>query len=174
MDDHTRRLVDDDQVCILEADLERDPLRDRRGILNLRENYDEILVVSHAPRRVAQRRPIFRDITAFDQVFEPRPRQFGQVQREHSIEPMPGIARAGPYCRSAGRSRHSTPWPGLIPRPSAHGLVPWASTSSRQPILKVVSIRVISPAPSGAVATKTWDGRASPATAEDVVALESM
>ena len=48
MDNHARRLVDDDQVCILKADIERDRLRDRRGIVNLRENYDEILVVSHA------------------------------------------------------------------------------------------------------------------------------
>jgi hypothetical protein len=53
MDNHARRLVDDDQVCVLEADIERNRLRDRRGILNPRENYNEILVVSDALRRVA-------------------------------------------------------------------------------------------------------------------------
>ena len=76
MDNHARRLVDDDQVCILEADIERDRLRDRRGILNLRENYDEILVVSHAQRRVAQNSSLVRDLAGLDQALQPRPRQF--------------------------------------------------------------------------------------------------
>src|SRR5216683_6213014 len=43
MDDHAGRLVDDDQMCILEAHIERDRLRFRSRILSLRENYDEIL-----------------------------------------------------------------------------------------------------------------------------------
>ena len=60
VDDHAGRLVDDDQMCILEADIERDRLRGRRGIVNLRENYDEILAASHAQRRVAQDRALVR------------------------------------------------------------------------------------------------------------------
>ena len=96
MDNHARRLVDDDQLCILEADIERDRLRDRHGLLNLRQNYDEILVVSHAQRRVAQNSSLMGDLAALDQALQPRPRQFWQVQREHAIEPLPGVAPGGP------------------------------------------------------------------------------
>ena len=55
VDHHAGRLVDDDQVCILEADIERDRLRCRLGIFNLRENYDEILVGSDAQRGIPKR-----------------------------------------------------------------------------------------------------------------------
>ena len=45
---HAGRLVDDDQMGILETDIEIDLLRGRRPIFNLRENYDEILSVFDA------------------------------------------------------------------------------------------------------------------------------
>lgn len=48
VDDHSRRLVDHDQVWILKADIESNRLGRRRCILNLRQNYDEFLVASHA------------------------------------------------------------------------------------------------------------------------------
>ena len=52
------RLVDDDQMCILKADIERDRLRYRRRIFKIRENYDKILAAAYPRRWVAQRRPL--------------------------------------------------------------------------------------------------------------------
>src|SRR5207245_826705 len=105
MHNHARWLVDDDQVCILKADIERDRLRDRRGVLNLRENYDEILVVSHAQRGVAQNGSLMDDLAGFDQPLDPRPRELRQMLRQDAIEPLSGIGFAGPDhdCGADGR-----------------------------------------------------------------------
>src|SRR6266404_3776933 len=86
MDDHAGRLVDDDQMCILEADIERDRLRLRSRNLRLRENYDEILVVFDTQRGIAKGLSVLGDVSGLDQVFEPCPRQFGEMQREHAIQ----------------------------------------------------------------------------------------
>jgi len=96
VDNHARRLVDDDQVCILKLDLERDRLCDRRGILNLRKNYDEMLVVPHAQRRIAQNRSLMGDLAGLDEALQPRARQQRQMLRQDAVEPLSGIARAGP------------------------------------------------------------------------------
>jgi putative endonuclease len=83
-------------VCILEADLERDRLCDRRGILNLRKNYDEMLVVPHAQRRIAQNRSLMGNLAGLDQALQPRARQQRQMLRQDAVEPLSGIARTGP------------------------------------------------------------------------------
>jgi hypothetical protein len=96
MDNHARRLVDDDQMCILEADIERDWLRGGGcRMLNLRENYDEILVVSDTLRGVAKRCSVLGDPAAFDQPFEPCPRQLREMEREHAIQALPSVGFAG-------------------------------------------------------------------------------
>src|SRR5216684_3628341 len=41
MDDHSGRLVDDDQVLVLEADVERDRLRHRGRVIRLGERDDD-------------------------------------------------------------------------------------------------------------------------------------
>ncbi len=65
------RLVDHDQVFVLKADIERDRLRDRYIIFNLREKYDEILVALNALRGVADNRSLRAHKAGFDQVLEP-------------------------------------------------------------------------------------------------------
>src|ERR1700730_3378050 len=96
MNNHAGRLVDDDQMCILEADIERDRLRLRRRIFRLRENYDEILVVFDAQRGVSKGLFVLGDVSGLDQAFEPCPRQFGEMQREHAIQPAPIIVFVHP------------------------------------------------------------------------------
>ena len=113
MDNHAGRLVDDNQVCILETDIERDMLRLRHCIFSLGEYYDEILATSHAEGRVTKYYPILRHKAVLDQAFEPRPRQFREMRREHAIEPLPAFALAGPDLgRCTGRHylshRHSS------------------------------------------------------------------
>src|SRR5215813_11547670 len=73
MDNHAGRLVDDNEVRILEADIECDRLGYRQGIVSLGDNYDEILILSHAQRGIAQYYPVLRHISVLDQAFEPRP-----------------------------------------------------------------------------------------------------
>ena len=96
MDNHAGRLVDDNQVCILEADIERDLLRLRHCIFSLGEYDDEILATSHAKGRVTKYYPILRHKAVLDQAFEPRSRQFREMGCEHAIEPLPAFALAGP------------------------------------------------------------------------------
>src|SRR5260370_27109541 len=93
MDDHAGGLVDDDQMCILKADIERDRLGDRRRIFSLRENYDEILAGPHAQRRVAKRCSLMRDMARLDQMLKPCPRQRREMQRKRAIETQPGLGR---------------------------------------------------------------------------------
>ena len=50
-----RGLINDDQMCILKADVQRDRLRYRRRICKIRENYDEILPAAYPRRWIAQR-----------------------------------------------------------------------------------------------------------------------
>ena len=54
MHDHAGRLVDDDQMRILEADVERDRLRRRLGGFGFGHGHDKILRRPDPLRRVAQ------------------------------------------------------------------------------------------------------------------------
>src|SRR6516225_7624397 len=102
MDHHAGRLVDDDQICILKADIELDRLRYRCRIFIIGDNYDEILVAPHTQSGVAQRCSVICDKAGFDQPLDPRAGYLREVEREHTIEPQPdvGLARAD-YNRSA-------------------------------------------------------------------------
>src|SRR5208283_5549837 len=95
MDDHAGGLVDDDQMCILKADIERDRLSDRRRIFSFGENYDEILAAAHPPRRVAKRYTLMSDVTLLNQMFESRPRQCWKMQGQRAVETQSDLGRTG-------------------------------------------------------------------------------
>jgi len=95
VDNQPRRLIDDDQMCILKANIQRDRLRYRRRIYMIREEYDEILAAANPRRWIAQRAPFARDIPGMDQAFEPRARQRREMERKHAIKALPGLAGTG-------------------------------------------------------------------------------
>src|SRR6516225_3925229 len=68
VDNHACRLVDDNQMCILEADIERDRLCNRRRFLILGEDYDEILPGADPPRRLADRCSFASHVAGLDQL----------------------------------------------------------------------------------------------------------
>jgi hypothetical protein len=90
-----RGLVDDDQMCILKADIQRDRLRYWRRICMIREDYDEILTAAYPRRWIAQRSPFARDIAGLDQALEPRARQRREMERKHAIKALPGLPGTG-------------------------------------------------------------------------------
>src|SRR6266404_4882029 len=102
-------LVDDDQMFILEADLQRDYLGDRLRVAILRQNYDEILAVTDPPRRILQRYACACDMAGFDQPLDPGPRQRRETERQHAIEAQTGLVGAGTdrRCGKACNSRLS-------------------------------------------------------------------
>ena len=73
MNNQTGRLVDDDEMCVLETNVERDRLRYRACLFRLGEDNYEILTAANAECRLAQRRPITCDLAGFDHSFEPCP-----------------------------------------------------------------------------------------------------
>ena len=79
MDDQPRGLVDNNQMCILKTNVERQRLRNRRRILHIREEHDKILVRSHFLRGIARRAAVLHDAAFFDQPLQPCPRQFRKV-----------------------------------------------------------------------------------------------
>jgi len=111
VDNQPRGLIDDDQMCILKADIQRDRLRYRRRICMIREDYDEILAAEYPRGWIAQRPPFARDIAGMDQAFEPRARQRREMERKHAIKALPGLIGIGKdSCRVAAKglefSRH--------------------------------------------------------------------
>ena len=95
VDNQPRGLIDDDQMCILKADIQRDLLRYRRRICMIREDYDETLAAAYPRRWIAERPPFAPDIAGMDQAFEPRARQRWEMERKHAIEALPGLAGTG-------------------------------------------------------------------------------
>src|SRR5215472_12697284 len=91
MDNHAGRLVEDDQMGILEADIERQGLRDRRWILILGEEYYEVLAAADAHSRIALRLPLAHDVTGLDQPFQSCARQGRQMVCERAIEAQAGL-----------------------------------------------------------------------------------
>ena len=96
VDNHARRLVDDDQMCILEADVERDRLRRRCRILNLGRITTKFWSQCTRAAGVANRRALLGDMAGFDQPFEPGARHRREVARQHAVEALPGLAVTGP------------------------------------------------------------------------------
>ena len=104
VDDQSRGLVDDDQMCVLKADVQRDPLRGRCRIFIIVKNHDENLAATDPQRRVEQRRPVACDMAGMDQPFETGARQRWQMERKHTIKALAGLAGAGKdACRDAAR-----------------------------------------------------------------------
>ena len=116
MDNQPCGLVDDDQMCILEADIERDRLRYGRRICILGENYDKILAAADPQRRVAQSYPFTLDMAGLDQPFETCPRQRREMQRKRAIKALPGLASTSKdgglgVAACIGFSRHDRAFP---------------------------------------------------------------
>src|SRR6266566_9459085 len=98
MHHHPRGFVDDDQIGILEQDLERDRLGGRGRLLDLRNEYDKILAVIHALRRVAQALVRIwvrvRDPAGEDELLQTGARQLRQLALQGPIEAQPGLLAA--------------------------------------------------------------------------------
>ncbi len=88
-------LVDDDQMCILEADVERDLLRGRRGRRGFGESDEEILAALYSHRRVAKGRAFENDMALFDKALQPRTRKPFEAAREKAVEALAAVARFG-------------------------------------------------------------------------------
>jgi hypothetical protein len=69
VDNQPRGLIDDDQMCVLKADIQRYRLRDRRRICTIGEEYNENLATAHPQRWVSQSPAFARDIAGMDQSF---------------------------------------------------------------------------------------------------------
>ncbi len=95
MDDEACGLVDDDQMCILKADVERQRLRRRHRILDIGEQHEEILARPHPLRGVARRRAVAHDAALLDQAFEPAARHVREMVRQHAVEAHPVFAGLG-------------------------------------------------------------------------------
>jgi len=111
VDNQARGLIDDDQMCVLEADIQSNRLPDRRCIYIIRANYDEFLAASDSQRRVAQSCSFAGDIAVMDQPFEPGARQRRQLAGKRAIKALPGLTGAGEdsgrdAAKRGGFSRH--------------------------------------------------------------------
>jgi hypothetical protein len=119
MDNQPCGLVDDDQMCILEADIERDRLRYGRRACILGENYDKILAAADPQRRVAQCHPFALDMAGLDQPFETCPRERREMHRKRAIKALPGLAGTSKDCGlgvagGIGFSRHHRAFPSHV------------------------------------------------------------
>jgi len=88
-------LIDDKQMCILEANIQRNRLCDRHGVSIIRENYSEILAAADPQRRVAQSFPFAHDMAGIDQPFESGARQRREMAGERAIKALSGFAGTG-------------------------------------------------------------------------------
>ena len=111
VDNQARGLIDDDQMCVLEADIQSNRLPDRRCIYIIRANYDEFLAASDSQRRVAQSCSFAGDIAVMDQPFEPGARQRREMAGKRPVKALPGLTGAGEdsgrdAAKRGGFSRH--------------------------------------------------------------------
>jgi len=100
MHDHPGRLVNDDQMRILEADIERDRLRFRLGGFGFRQPHGNYLAGADALRRIAQNLSAAwaaaPDAAIKDQLLEAAARQIGQVALQGAVETVAGILGSDP------------------------------------------------------------------------------
>jgi hypothetical protein len=94
MDDKTRRLVDDNQICILENDGERHGLGHRLGRFWRWDQERKRITGSQLQRRIVATFRIDRDKARFHQSFEPRARQIRCQQRQNLVEALSGLLGA--------------------------------------------------------------------------------
>ena len=91
MDNQPRWLIDDDQMCILKADIQREQLRGGRSIYRIGEDYNEVLAPAYPHRGIAQRPSFVPDIAGLDQVFEPGTRERWEIESKHTIKALAGV-----------------------------------------------------------------------------------
>ena len=85
------RLVDDDQVLVLETDRQRHRLRHRDRISRLGQQNDKMLARLDPLRRVALQHAFRGDSARQDQLLEPGARQLRQMALQCPVEALPGI-----------------------------------------------------------------------------------
>ena len=91
MDDEPGRLVDDDDVLVLEADVERHRLR-RRPVVHRRRHAHRIELARFDPERgVAYRRAAEAHVALFDEALEPGARKPVQTRRQKPVEALSGL-----------------------------------------------------------------------------------
>ncbi len=106
MDHHPGRLVDDDQMLVLEADVERDRLCRRGRVVRLGQHDDNPAPRAGALCRVAQQLAVAGDLAGEDQLLEAGARQLRQLPLQGAVEAHAAIlGRDGDFDAPAGR-RH--------------------------------------------------------------------
>jgi hypothetical protein len=102
MHDEPRRLVDHDQLVVLEHDLERDVLARGLRLLGLRHVHHDRVARVDPLARIADRAAADRDLAVEDQRLETGARQLG-MSGEHAVQPSARLlARDGDFLLRAG------------------------------------------------------------------------
>jgi hypothetical protein len=91
MNDEIAGFIDDDDVVILVNHAERDGLGGGLGRLRRRHVDGDRGAGIDPVIGIADRVAVQRDRTGFDQRFEPRPGQLGDMAGEHAVEPFAGF-----------------------------------------------------------------------------------
>ncbi len=121
MDDETRRLVDDDEVIVLVADVESDRLRLRPVGQRRRHCHGENLARFDPHRRVRYRRAVPGDAAIQDELLDARARHLAKMRREHAVEALAGIRGTGCHLVPARAGRRGGGMPSFIVRHRARG-----------------------------------------------------
>ena len=105
-----RRLVDDEEVLVLEDDVERDVLAGDIELLRRRHDDPHMRAGFRLGAGIAHRTPVHVNQPVADQLLQARPRQSEALRlaarREHAIEPQAVFVRAErKFMRGAGRCR---------------------------------------------------------------------
>ena len=109
-DHHPGRLVNDDQMRVLEMDVEGDRLRRRLRVFRLGQRHDNAGTDHRTLRRVAQDAARSAgDAPVEDQLFQSAARQFGEQALQGAVEPHAAVFRGDaefdPLSFTTGRLR---------------------------------------------------------------------
>ncbi len=91
MHDQSLRLVDDDDLVVLEHHLKRDGLGRDRGVLRRRQLQSDGVAGVDAVTGIADRGAADRDAAGQDQRLVARARQLGDAGGQHAVEPLAGL-----------------------------------------------------------------------------------
>ncbi len=106
VDHHPARLVDDDDLVVLEQDIERDVLRRGRRRLRRRQRHRDGIAGVDAMARIADCAAADRHLAGEDQRLEPRARQVGNRHGERAVEPLAGTLLGDHDCFGAMINGH--------------------------------------------------------------------
>ncbi len=110
VDDEPRRLVDDDEVGVLEHHLERNIFGRDRDVLGGRKIEHDRGAGVDAVAGIADRGAVDRDATRQDQRLVARARQLGHAVSQHAVEPFAGLLGGDHQCLAAPlRQGHEQP-----------------------------------------------------------------